>query len=217
MAKTAFVRARTRDQIEIRRAEILGAAAELIMESGFDNVSLNGIARRLGIAKSNIYRYFDGKEEIFFQVMLGEYSDWFEDMKSRLEGEPKPASDAVIAQHLTASLTNRERLCHFISVKASVVEKNLSEETAARFSEILIPGVSDLAAVFVTCLPHLKPEQVMLLLRAVHAIIAGLWPMSQQQFHEAGTDSPERANWQTDFHRDLEQTAYYLLVGLRNG
>jgi len=216
MAETDFVRARTSDQIEIRRAEILGAAAELIMESGFDNVSLNGIARRVGIAKSNLYRYFDGKEEIFFQVMLADYSKWFTDMKTRLQREPKPVSDAAVARQLTASLTNRERLCHFISVKASVVEKNLSAETTARFSEILMPGVSDLGAVFVTCLPHLNHDKVILLLKATHAIIAGLWPMSQHQIHENGTDNPEQANWQTDFHRDLEQTTYYLLVGLRN-
>ena len=217
MNETDFVRARTSDQIEIRRAEILRAAADLILENGFDNVSLNGIARHAGIAKSNLYRYFDSKEEIFFQVMLTDYADWFKDMVSRLEQLPQPISDKAIAEQLADSMVERERLCHFISVKASVIEKNLSAEAMARFSDILLVQAIDLANAFVTCLPHISREQVVLLLKATHAIIAGLWPMSQHDLHAEPTDDPNILSWRTDFHRDLKQTIYYLLAGLRAG
>ncbi|MCA9688374.1 MAG: TetR family transcriptional regulator, partial [Myxococcales bacterium] len=54
-----FQRARSDAQKEQRRAAILQAAAALLDEGSLEAVGLNAIARRAGIAKSNVYRYFE--------------------------------------------------------------------------------------------------------------------------------------------------------------
>lgn len=47
------------------RNSILDAAERLFIRNGYENTSLNMIAVRCSISKSNIYRYFASKEEIY--------------------------------------------------------------------------------------------------------------------------------------------------------
>ena len=58
-------RARQPEQKAVRRKAILDAARSLFTDSGYDEISLNGIARSAGINKANVYRYFSSREEIF--------------------------------------------------------------------------------------------------------------------------------------------------------
>lgn len=52
------------------RRKILEAAREVFFESGFDRANLDEVARRAGIAKGTIYRYFDTKAELYVAVLL---------------------------------------------------------------------------------------------------------------------------------------------------
>lgn len=50
------------------RANIIKAAKELFLKKGFETASMNMIAKKAGISKSNLYNYFFSKEEIFNQL-----------------------------------------------------------------------------------------------------------------------------------------------------
>jgi len=52
-----------------KRAQILGAAARLFAEEGYDRASMIQIAQACGISKANIYHYYDGKEALLFDVL----------------------------------------------------------------------------------------------------------------------------------------------------
>lgn len=56
---------RTVKEPEVRREEILEAAARLFGERGYDAVSISDIARSLGIAQGLCYRYFPGKGALY--------------------------------------------------------------------------------------------------------------------------------------------------------
>jgi AcrR family transcriptional regulator len=205
-----FIRARSADQIEARRGEILAAAADMILEEGFDDISLNGIARRAGIAKSNLYRYFSGKEEILFEVMVGDYTAWFDDVQARLEALPRGEDTKIVAHSLSESLRGRERLCTFISVKSLILERNMSEETIERFSNHLMGRVAGLMEVLVSRFDDANLMQGPFIMRAIHASIAGLWPLSQ---HNHGGDMGQE--WETNFHRDLEKLVLGIFLAAR--
>lgn len=49
---------------EVRRRELLDAAAELVARDGVAGVSVSDIARAAGTATGNVYRYFPSKEEL---------------------------------------------------------------------------------------------------------------------------------------------------------
>jgi AcrR family transcriptional regulator len=55
---------------ERRRNDILNAAEKLFFSKGFENVSLNEIAKELQLGRSTLYLYFENKEELFFAIVL---------------------------------------------------------------------------------------------------------------------------------------------------
>src|SRR6478672_1731277 len=89
-AVPSFLRARKPDEKAHRRSAILDAAASLFDDGGLDGVSLNAVARRVGIAKSNLYRYFESREAIFLALLnedLTECVDGLEEGLAKLSGE----------------------------------------------------------------------------------------------------------------------------------
>lgn len=59
---------RVRDPVSTR-ARILAEAERLFAERGFEGVSMRAIAEAAGITPGAIYRHFDGKTGLFFQVI----------------------------------------------------------------------------------------------------------------------------------------------------
>ncbi len=55
---------------EQRRNDILDAAETLFFSKGYDNVSMNGIAKKVGLGKATLYIYFDNKEELYYAIVL---------------------------------------------------------------------------------------------------------------------------------------------------
>jgi AcrR family transcriptional regulator len=53
-----------------RRNDILNAAEKLFFLRGYDNVSLNEIAKEANLGRSTVYLYFENKEELFFAIVL---------------------------------------------------------------------------------------------------------------------------------------------------
>lgn len=54
---------------EARPAEIIDAAIDEFAEKGFANAKLDDVAKRAGVAKGTLYRYFDTKEALFRAVV----------------------------------------------------------------------------------------------------------------------------------------------------
>jgi AcrR family transcriptional regulator len=52
-----------------RPAEILGAAMDEFVEKGFAATRLSDVARRAGVVKGTLYRYYDTKEQLFEAVV----------------------------------------------------------------------------------------------------------------------------------------------------
>lgn len=49
--------------------QILGTAAKLFMEHGFEKVSLEGVAKACRITKASVYYYFDNKARLFTECL----------------------------------------------------------------------------------------------------------------------------------------------------
>ena len=55
---------------ERRRNEIINAGETLFFSRGYENVSLDEIARKVDLGRSTLYLYFENKEELFFAIVL---------------------------------------------------------------------------------------------------------------------------------------------------
>jgi AcrR family transcriptional regulator len=75
---------------ELRRRQILGVATDLFIESGFSSVSMDEIARRVGVSKPVVYDAFGSKEELFHEVVAGEVRRLGARVEAAVDAEPDP-------------------------------------------------------------------------------------------------------------------------------
>jgi len=58
------------EEIEVFKGKILDTALLLIIEGGFDKLSMRKIASRLGVTHATLYNYYTGKDELYFHIRL---------------------------------------------------------------------------------------------------------------------------------------------------
>src|SRR4051812_41170271 len=91
-----FQRARSPEQRDARRRAILGAAAELLAEAPLAEISLRELARRVGLSKTNVVRYFETREAVFFALLNQSVGDWLAELPAELpDGDPAAVIDAL--------------------------------------------------------------------------------------------------------------------------
>jgi AcrR family transcriptional regulator len=208
-----FQRARRPEHKEERRESILLAARELAVERSVGEVSLGDIARRVGLAKSNVLRYFETREEVYLRLLVREWESWQVDVAVQLwSGDPTPD---VIAETLSVTLAERPLLCDLLSQMAATLERNVSAETARSFTTATLQMVSDLGEVITELLPGIDPADGREVVSAAIVIVAGLWPMTTPEPHvrEMLAGAPELLHGRLDFQPRLQHLLSALIVG----
>ena len=115
-----------------RRQEIIRACEELYEAVDYDAISIKEIAKSTSICRSNIYNYYETKEEIFLDILKKEYLLWMEDMKKLLE-EDSLRSRSSYCRIIARTARHRPRLLKLISVHYVSIEKNCSLERLTDF------------------------------------------------------------------------------------
>ncbi|MCK9151586.1 TetR/AcrR family transcriptional regulator [Methanobacterium alcaliphilum] len=70
---------------EERQNDITKAARKLFADKDFDSVSMDEIAKKVGLGKSTLYLYFKSKESLYFAVVLKGIRIWAEMIKKEVE------------------------------------------------------------------------------------------------------------------------------------
>ncbi|WP_239090894.1 TetR/AcrR family transcriptional regulator [Asanoa iriomotensis] len=172
---TTFQRARHPEQVEARRTAILGAARAMLAERGVAEISLRELADRIGLAKSNVLRYYDSREAIFLEVLDEEWVGWLDAVEAGLADVPAGDPEGV-ATVLAATLDGRDLLCELVAAMSAVLERNITIEFARVFKRRAMANHERLAALVRDRLPALGPAGAAFFGGAVFVIIAGLWP-----------------------------------------
>lgn len=92
---------------ERRRRKILDSAALLFAEAPYAEVQVEDIARRAGVGKPTLYRYFSSKEALYLEI--------FDAALARLEAE--------LAEAAASALPPRERLAAMLGFLAAAFEQ----------------------------------------------------------------------------------------------
>lgn len=90
-----------------RRAEILGAAAELFARRGYHGVSIGDLGRAVGLTGPALYRHFSGKEAVLAEMLL-DISERLlaEGVRRAADPDPARALDALLRWHIAFALDN---------------------------------------------------------------------------------------------------------------
>jgi len=75
---------------ELRRRQIVTEAGTLFSERGYDQASMDELARRVGVSKPVIYDLVGSKEQLFHDVMVGEAEELGGRVALAVSGEPDP-------------------------------------------------------------------------------------------------------------------------------
>jgi AcrR family transcriptional regulator len=79
------------EHVRIQTGRILDTASELFSSAGYRATDLGGIARRMGLARNSLYRYFPSKDHILVAVVEREMAPFAERTSRLAEQYPDPA------------------------------------------------------------------------------------------------------------------------------
>src|SRR2546423_5724254 len=93
------------------------------------DLSLNELSRRVGLAKSNVLRYFESREAVLLELLDSAWRDWLSRLGVNLaRGDVEEAEG--IARAIRDSIVDDRPLCELLSVSPPLLERNVSPDVA---------------------------------------------------------------------------------------
>ncbi len=128
-------RATTEEKKNERKVAIYNSAFELFKKKGYDNVSFNGIASEAGFTKSNMYRYFKSKEEIFLNIFAELFENWSDDCIQKLQELKQNEVVSKFAETWVDTLLSHQQFLDLTPILFLSLEKNSSYEQLLEFKK----------------------------------------------------------------------------------
>ncbi len=196
-----------------RRTAILNAARGLAVRDGVRNVSLGDIAGEVGLAKSNVVRYFGTREEIYLELTAEELRAFELEIRARLE---HTSGLEGVVEAIVDTLAGRPLFCDLISECTTTLERNVSLDVARSFKLGTIGATAGLGAAIARAHPLLTESEGAELAGAA-ALLAGLLyqmatpaPVLQQLYAQ----EPAIAAARLPFVATLKRTLLAMATGL---
>ncbi|MGK5093330.1 TetR/AcrR family transcriptional regulator [Deltaproteobacteria bacterium TL4] len=88
----------TRDSKEIEKVKekILNGAVEIILQHGFQALTIRGLGKKIGMTGPNIYNYFPGKDALYLSIVIKGYETLYSNLKQVLEQQQDPLERAKL-------------------------------------------------------------------------------------------------------------------------
>jgi len=218
---TTFQRARSDEQRAIRRQTILDTAAAMLEEMPVSELSLNELSRRVGLAKSNVLRYFDSREAVLLELLDSLTREWLDHLSRELpsavraqEGLERRAEQ--LADTVALSLANRPVFCDLLGAQASVLEHNVSSEAIVSFKRRGVGHAATFVDLIRQALPELSEEQAWRLVVSTLLLSSSLWAHARpsQALLDAYEQVPELSSMRLDFGVALADALATMAIGL---
>ena len=230
MTTQQFQRARSEAQRQQRRDAILSVAADMVLEMPVADLSLNELSRRVGLAKSNVLRYFESREAVLLELLDAAWQEWLGRLASDLDGadqsersersgasERSEASERTpddVAEIITISLVNDRLFCELMSVSAAILERNISVEVARRYKQSSLANIAAFAGLVERSLPGLSPAGATYFAAGTIVAITGIWPVAHpSEAMLCVYEDPAMASLRLDLATALREMLATLLTG----
>ncbi|HEY9290753.1 MAG TPA: TetR family transcriptional regulator [Microlunatus sp.] len=217
---STFQRAHSEEQRAARRTAILETAAAMLTEMPVAALSLNELSRRVGLAKSNVLRYFPSREAILLSLLTRESDELVSAVTDRLAARGDRRRTAlrrseIVAGAFVAALVERPVLCDLLSAQAGVLERNITVEVAAAFKRASIDQLRQLAELVHRQLPELDSPDCIKLIGAAQLQVGTVWTHSRPapSVQAVYREHPELAAFRMDF----AETMYELIITFAAG
>jgi TetR/AcrR family transcriptional regulator len=213
--RRTFRRARRPEEKERRRQQILTAARTLLAGRGVGELSLNELARRAGVSKANVYRYFESREDVLLHLWVDEVRELGQHLEHAFTSLTPGDVNGVVAA-VVATFRAQPLLCELTSIASPVLERNLSAAAILRAKTNLATLTVQIAGLLHRRLPFLSLEDCSWLGSSAATWVAGIWPaVNPSAAVVAALSRAELSAMQPVFDRDLARLLKVLIEGLR--
>lgn len=208
-------RATTDEQIESRKNDIFKAALSLFKERGYENVSFNGIAKEANFTKSNMYRYFKSKEDIFLSIFGEMFNTWQTDYIGELKRLNANESYVVFAQTWVDSYLKYPNFLDLIPLLFTSLEKNSSYNQLIKFKRMSKELLYHVALEVGRIYPSLNPDRAFKLINSSFATTSSFWASNfQNETLKEIYEQDEFKFLKPNFKEDLTSSIEIFLRGL---
>lgn len=122
---------------EIIREKLLSEGAKLFLKYGLQKVTIDDLVDSVKIAKASFYKFYEGKEYLYLDILQSEQKQLFDKLDSVLENN-KDLSDRIRVKQVFGKMY--ELLCEFPLLTTvdkdtiDIISRKISEERLAVFS-----------------------------------------------------------------------------------
>lgn len=170
-----WIRARSDEQIEQRIKEIVDATARLYESHRFEEITFAMIAKEADFTRSNLYRYFQTKEDIFLELMKYDIAIWRADVLENFTDGDLSLSEA--AEIIVALILKHKRMVKLFTILFTLLEPNSSLEALTAFKLKINQEIGMVAQYLSTVLPFPSVEDAAEFLTALSSLVIGSYPM----------------------------------------
>lgn len=207
----------TTDEKKIERKEAICQAAFLLFkQNGYDKVSFNNIAAEAGFTKSNMYRYFSSREEIFLNIFSELFERWLDDCCKRLRALEQGAEPSQYADIYVQSLLAHRQFLDLTPILFTSLESNSSYEQLVEFKRLAKGLLFKLAMEIGRIYPEMDMEKAFKLLNLSHAATSSGWAAaSDNAALNKLYEQEEFQELKPDFERDLSSAIEIFIRGIQ--
>jgi AcrR family transcriptional regulator len=215
-----FQRARSEEQREIRRRAILDTAAAMLDEMPVAEMSLNELSRRVGLAKSNVLRYFESREAVLLELLDDFLGSWLaelaDELSAGIEAHAAPELRAAqLAEVLSRSLAGRVVLCDLFGAQGGVLEHNVSVEVVKRHKRSSLARLATMSELVRRQLPELGDgAQLFCLMSLVSAGALSSYVPPPPSLLAAYAEEPDLGEFNLELREALRVAFTSALVGV---
>jgi AcrR family transcriptional regulator len=196
-----WIRARSEAHKEQRILEIIGATANLYMKMNYEEITFALIAKEAKFARSNLYKYFKNKEEIFLEFIKHDLTRWRTDIGSVCPEKKHTAGD--FAARWVDSILEHKRLIELFTILFTSIEKKSSLENLISFKKKVFEETEMIAGFLRNLFPDKTSDTILEFIYAQFALSIGMYPMLNLSENQIAAMKAIGSMTEPDFHKNL--------------
>ena len=168
-------------QKQKRASKIAKVALNLFQEKGFNQISMNEIAKGVGMSKGSLFNYYQTKENLFMTLLLTGYQQYFKSLISELKQKPLETKQDLVdflIQQITVLVQDHSTLIRLNSLRGPILETKASLTETIKSRQKLYDVSSQLSALIHDQLPELSTDKINHIFLIQSAVISGLMNLS---------------------------------------
>ena len=126
------------DKAKVRKA-MLEAAGELLVEEGYDALTLAKVGKKVGFTTTNVYRYFENKNDLIYAAIEDAFIEFGQRLEAAKQSTPDPFERIFALGHAYVQFAYDYPVPYYLMFVA---------KTDYLFGEREVPGVAKLSYLF---------------------------------------------------------------------